>query len=52
MLNLYFFGFFVFELIAKLAGYGLKLYFKDKYNWFDCSVVLVSAIDVVLVQAL
>ncbi len=28
-LNLFFFGFFVFELISKLAGQGLKLYFID-----------------------
>ncbi len=48
-LNLFFFGFFVFELIAKLAGQGLKLYFKDKFNWFDSSIVIVSAIDVILV---
>lgn len=47
-LNLFFFGFFIFELITKLASSGLKQYFKDKFNWFDSSVVLVSAVDVVL----
>lgn len=26
-INLFFFGFFVFELITKLAGQGIKLYF-------------------------
>jgi Ion transport protein len=44
---MFFFGFFIFELITKLAGYGLKLYFRDKFNWFDSSVVIVSAIDVI-----
>jgi hypothetical protein len=51
-LNLFFFGFFVFELITKLAGQGIKLYFLDKFNWFDSSIVVVSAIDVILVEAL
>ena len=46
--NLFFFGFFVFELITKLVAQGFKLYFLDKFNWFDSSVVLVSAIDVIL----
>jgi Ion transport protein len=27
ILNLFFFGFFVFELITKMAGQGIKLYF-------------------------
>ena len=51
-LNLFFFGFFVFELISKLAGQGLKLYFIDKFNWFDSSIVIISAIDVILVEVL
>jgi hypothetical protein len=50
--NLFFFGFFIFELIIKLAGQGLKLYFKDKLNWFDSSIIVVSAIDVILVEVL
>lgn len=47
-LNLFFFGFFIFELIAKLLGTGLKQFFLDKFNWFDSSVVIVSAVDVIL----
>jgi hypothetical protein len=50
--NLFFFGFFIFELIIKLAGQGFKLYFKDKLNWFDSSIIVVSAIDVILVEVL
>ena len=44
--NLAFFLFFAFELVVKLGAYGFRFYFKDKFNWFDCFVVLASAIDV------
>jgi len=47
-MNLAFFSFFMFELVAKALGQGVTLYFKDKFNWFDSGVVLVSAIDVIL----
>jgi hypothetical protein len=48
-LNLAFFAFFCFELIAKLLGQGFKYFMKDKFNWFDGIVVIVSAIDVILI---
>ena len=48
ILNTIFFGFFVFELIIKLIGEGVKLYLSDKFNWFDSSVVIISAIDIIL----
>ena len=51
-LNLCFFSFFVFELVAKIIGQGFKYYLKDKFNWFDGGVVLISAIDVVLQYSL
>jgi voltage-gated sodium channel len=47
-LNLIFFGFFVIELFIKITGLGLKYYFKDRYNWFDFSVVAFSTIDITL----
>ena len=47
-MNLVFFSFFVFELVAKLLGQGFGIYLKDRFNWFDSGVVLVSAIDVIL----
>lgn len=47
-LNLAFFSFFALEIVIKLSGYGFKFYFKDKFNWFDSAVVLVSAVDEVL----
>jgi hypothetical protein len=51
-LNLFFFAFFCFELFAKLLGEGFKYYLRDRFNWFDCAVVLVSAIDISLLYAL
>jgi voltage-dependent calcium channel T type alpha-1I len=47
-MNLAFFSFFVFELVAKVVGQGIKQYVKDRFNWFDSGVVLISAIDVTL----
>lgn len=47
-MNLAFFSFFMFELVAKVLGQGVTLYLKDRFNWFDSGVVLVSAIDVIL----
>ena len=45
-----FFIFFLFELIVKLGGIGRHNYFKDKFNWFDAAIVLVSALDIALVH--
>jgi len=47
-MNLAFFCFFVFELIAKIIGQGIVHYMNDKFNWFDGGVVLISAIDISL----
>ncbi len=46
LVNLGFFGFFVFELLSKLIGQGIKHYLRDHFNWFDGLVVLVSSIDI------
>ena len=51
-LNIFFFGFFIFELLTKLIGTGMKLFFREKFNWFDSSVVIVSAIDVIMQNTL
>jgi Ion transport protein len=51
-LNLFFFGFFCLELVAKLLGEGFKYYIRDKFNWFDGGVVLLSAIDISLLYGL
>jgi hypothetical protein len=46
--NLFFFAFFVVELIIKLCAQGFKFYFRDKFNWFDSLVVFMSSMDVIL----
>jgi len=51
-LNLGFFMFFVIELISKLIGQGLHHYMRDKFNWFDAIVVVVSAVDITLLYTL
>lgn len=48
MVNLSFFAFFSFEIVAKLIGEGFKVYFKDKFNWFDSAVVAISAVDIII----
>lgn len=45
--NLAFFGYFVLEIILRLLGQGFHHYFMDRYNWFDLSVVVISAIDII-----
>jgi Ion transport protein len=50
--NLWFFAFFIFELILKLLGQGFKNYLRDRFNWFDGGVVLLSAIDISLIYTL
>ena len=44
--NLFFFSFFAFELLFKLLSQGFKYYLRDKFNWFDSSVVIISAVDI------
>lgn len=46
--NLFFFSFFCFELIFKVVGRGINYYFEERFNWFDSSVVLISAMDITL----
>ncbi len=48
IMNLFFFAFFVFDLLSKIIGQGFKHYLKERFNWFDGGVVLISAIDVAL----
>jgi hypothetical protein len=46
--NIGFFAFFVIELIIKLLGRGFKHYLRDRFNWFDGVVVIVSSIDIII----
>jgi hypothetical protein len=47
-LNTTFYAVFLFEMILKLIGLGIKNYMKDFYNKFDFMIVLISTIDVVM----
>jgi len=51
-LNLFFFAFFCFEILVKLLGEGFKQYIRDRFNWFDGAVVVVSAIDITIEYSL
>jgi len=51
-LNFGFFVFFMIELVSKLIGQGFRHYIRDRFNWFDGLVVIVSAIDITLLYAL
>jgi len=46
-LSLCFFG----EMIVKLMGLGVKGYAKDRFNLFDCLIVVVSMLEILLYQA-
>ena len=48
MLNLIFVWVFASEMIAKMIGLGLKNYARDKFNIFDCIIVIVSLVDFAL----
>lgn len=49
--NFVFASIFFFEMVVKLTGMGIRGYFKDKYNAFDCFIVAVSIIDIALTLA-
>ena len=46
--NSIFYGVFIFELIMKLLGLGVKRYFDDKFNLFDLSVLILSTLDLII----
>ena len=37
---------FLIEMIVKLLGIGIKFYFKDPYNLFDCIIVISNVVDI------
>ena len=49
--NIAFFSVFCLELILKMTGMGFQQYFRDRFNWFDSLVVLVSTVDFTLNQS-
>ena len=44
-INIAFSFIFIIEMLIKLIGFGVKGYFIDAFNCFDCFVVLTSIID-------
>lgn len=38
------------EIIIKLLGLGLKLYFKDRFNMFDFGIIMVGLTDIAIEQ--
>lgn len=49
--NMVFTGFFLAELVVKLAGHGPVEYFSDSFNCFDFTIVLLSIVETALIIA-
>jgi hypothetical protein len=32
----------------KMMGYGIKEYVRDRFNIFDCFIVIVSTVEIIL----
>ena len=45
--NLIFFLTFFFEMVIKMLGLGIKIYFNDTYNVFDFIVIVLSVADLI-----
>lgn len=43
--NLFFTVVFAVEMVLKLSGYGLKKYFSQGFNIFDCFIVIMSFVE-------
>jgi len=43
--NITFMVLFTFEMVSKMIGLGLKLYFDEAFNIFDCFIVIMSYVD-------
>jgi len=44
--NCVFFGLYSLEMLLKWMGLGLRQYFKDAWNVFDFSLVIITAVDI------
>ena len=47
-MNYSFTGIFTLEMTSKMFGFGLKKYASDGFNLFDCFVVIMSYIDIIM----
>jgi|LauGreDrversion4_2_1035121.scaffolds.fasta_scaffold69390_2 hypothetical protein len=43
--NITFMVLFTFEMVLKMIGYGLRFYFDEAFNIFDCFIVIMSYVD-------
>jgi len=46
--NIFFFFIFLMEMIIKMNGNGLIVYFKNSFNVFDFIVIAISLIDLII----
>lgn len=44
-MNTVFTWIFIFEMVSKIVGLGAIKYFKDRMNYLDCIVVLLSIVE-------
>ena len=45
---MFFFTVFLVEMLIKVTGLGYYEYFKDQFNSFDFSIVVISSVDVIM----
>ena len=46
--NLLFTAIFLLEMIIKMIGFGIRGYLRDRFNIFDCLVVIISIADITI----
>ena len=47
-INFAFYVIFAFEMVVKIIGLGPRRYLRDRFNIFDCVIVLLSTVEVVI----
>ena len=48
MMNLFFTVVFAMEMIIKMSGFGFRKYYSDKFNIFDCFIVIMSYVELLM----
>jgi hypothetical protein len=48
--NLFFTVIFAVEMVLKMFGFGCKQYVADNFNNFDCFIVIMSYVELVIPQ--
>ncbi|EGR31257.1 hypothetical protein IMG5_114650 [Ichthyophthirius multifiliis] len=51
LFNIIFTYIFAYEMCIKIIAFGLKGYFKDSFNIFDCILVFLSVIEIIFQQS-